>query len=79
MAEKSEERFIPAIADMRRVCCCICPVNHRTTRGICALFIEQGETLVLARYGDNHYAARCVPCAKASGYRDKPTPAVASP
>jgi hypothetical protein len=74
MAEPDEERFIPAIADMRRVCCCICPVNHGSTTGICALFIEQGDTVILERYGSN-YTARCVPCAKASGYREPATPA----
>ncbi len=76
MAE--QERFIPAIADTRRVCCCICPVNHGSTTGICELFVEQGQPVILAHYGST-YAARCLPCARAGGYQEKPAPAKVTP
>lgn len=56
-------RLIEAIANGRRVCCCICPVASLTHHAVCALFIEAGDLVVLERVGDR-YAARCVPCAK---------------
>jgi hypothetical protein len=71
----AEVRFIEVITDARRVCCCICPVNHGSTTGICALFIERGETVILERYGGDHFAARCLPCARAGGYRPPRSPA----
>jgi hypothetical protein len=62
-----EDRFIEAIADRRRVCCCICPTTTPAHRNICALFVEAGLVIVLERVGD-HYSARCLPCAQVLGY-----------
>jgi hypothetical protein len=66
----AEERFIEAVADVRRVCRCICPVTQPQHRDVCALFIEAGNVVVLERVGE-HFAARCVPCATVLGFEPR--------
>ena len=68
----SEERFIEAIADRERVCCCICPAARPQHRDVCVRFIKAGGVLVLERVGQ-HYAARCLPCARVLGYKPRAT------
>jgi hypothetical protein len=67
----ADERFLEAIADQRRVCCCICPIATTPHRKVCQLFVEAGEVVVLERVGE-HRSARCVPCATALRYRPCP-------
>jgi hypothetical protein len=64
----TEERFIEAVADRERVCCCICPAATPRHRDVCTRFIPEGGTVVLERVGE-HHAVRCMACAQALGYR----------
>jgi hypothetical protein len=55
LIQVGSERFVKAIADKRRVCCCICPATTLPHRDVCALFIVSSEPSARREaHGDDH-------------------------